>query len=146
MPTTASTAKKSRAAKAINGSAPKKGAGRKAKATEFQPKPGDQQYLGGGTEATMAPKVIKPLVDLGRRHMDTKEQHAHYTTELENQAAEGLVMFNKYKEHFSKDEKGNFHYKAGGVELIIEIPKGDPKFKSKAAAEVDTSSNKNGGE
>lgn len=118
--------------------APKK-RGPKAKATEYEPKPGEQQYLGGGTEATMAPKAIRPLIDLGRRHMATKEAHAQATEMLGKQAAEGFVLFEKYKEHFSEEKNGTgstFRYKSGNVELLIEVPNGTPKFKTKAVSSV----------
>jgi len=102
----------------------------------------NRKYLPG-----MEAKVVKPLIDLGKRHLETKAAHKELTDTLGKQASEGIVLFNKYKEHFREDEEGSgtWSYKGGGVELIVDIPTGEPKFKTKAVNEVEKANGKKNG-
>lgn len=79
---------------------------------------------------TMEVKVVKKIVEFVRRHEDTKAEHKVLTERLTGENNEALMLYNKYKELFSEDEKGNWIYEANGARLEITKP-GELKVKTK---------------
>ena len=77
-------------------------------------------------------KVVKALVEFGKRHEDTKAEHKVLTERLTNENAEGIMLFNKHKKHFSETDNG-WEYEAGGVVVSITKP-GELKLKTKLVA------------
>lgn len=100
----------------------------------------DEHVTRGRTLPGMEYKVVKPLVNYGRKHEATKDEHRILTDRLEQEGDEGLRLYDKYKEHFQERDAKNGGkeavYEAAGVRIIVKLP-GEPKVFTKRVAPVD---------
>lgn len=106
------SAPKTKAAPKANGKA-----GSVEEPAEYQPGPGEQQFIPG-----TAPKVIQPLIDLAREHEKTKAALKKLKDKKAKEDAEGLILFGKYEQYFTPDPEKpeNKVYEALGVKIIIQ--------------------------
>lgn len=96
----------------------------------------DEHATKGTTLPGMGYKVIKPLVEFGKKHEATKEEHRILTDRLIEEGDAGLKLYQKYKEHFTeitKDGSTKAVYEGAGFQVIIKLP-GEPKVFTKRVA------------
>ncbi len=79
--------------------------------------------------------AIKQIVEFVARNSQTKAEHKVLTDKLKGEKQEGLMLYDKYKEHFEEDEDGNMVYDHNGA-YFVWSPGGDPSVKTKVKDEV----------
>lgn len=79
--------------------------------------------------------AIKQIVEFVARNNQTKAEHKILTDRLKGEKQEGLMLYEKYKDHFEEDEDGNMVYDHNGA-YFAWSPGGDPTVKTKVKDEV----------